>query len=143
MRDNVNLKFIHDLFEQIGMIDIISDPNLPFTLFLPDNGTFMYETKALEEIIETKGSDVIESILKNHIFNGIIVPDLLSSLDVATISSITSASFTILNKDFHGVTRKIIQWYSNGNVIKEAKINTPQGIKTRNAIIYVIDTILY
>lgn len=143
MKDNINLKFIHDLFNEIGMIDVISDPNLSFTLFVPDNGTFMYETKALEDVIETKGPDAIESILKNHVFSGIIAPDVLNCLDVATISSITSASFTILNKDYHGVTKKIIQWYSNGNVVKEAKINTPQGIKTRNAIIYVIDTILY
>lgn len=121
---------------------MFANPNSNFTLIVPDNETFKFEGKSLKALVDVTGVEIFENIMRNHIFEGVIIPDILNTSDNINITAVSSASFTILNKDFYGITMKIIQWYSDG-IIKEAKIKTPQGIKANNGIVYVVDTILY
>jgi len=140
--DNENLSYIKAFCEYAEFMESFSNPNASYTLFLPDNSSIQLEGKFLKSITDAEGVDVIKDLLKNHVFDGVITPDILNQIRTVNITSINSSSFTIIEKNIDGFTKKILQWQID-NVIKEAQIKTPQGIKANNGIIFVIDHMLY
>lgn len=142
IRDNENLSYIKTFCEYAELMEAFSNPNTSYTLFIPDNSSIRLERKYLEEITEVEGIEVIKDLLRNHIFEGVITPDIFNQIRTVNITSINSSSFTITEKNIEGFSKKIIQWKID-NLIKEAQIKTSQGIKASNGIIYIIDYMLY
>lgn len=144
--DNDNLSIINHFLLHLGVFDIINEMPAPFTFFIPDNATFTLESVRLNSLLpsddEKSFTNIMVNIMKNHIFKGIVDPDILCVMENVDITSINTSSFSVTNKSFHNVPLKVIQWYSGGE-LREAKIKTPNGIKANNGIIYIVDGILY
>jgi len=109
------------------------------TLFIPDDQVLKKYNDILSKTIGSN-IELISTIIKNHIFKGVIIPDFLTALDGTALKAVNGAGYDVNIKIIHDIPMVVLHWKS-GESEREAIIRH-EGIKCKNGIIYVIDHLL-
>jgi len=121
-----NFESLVSVLRSANLIDTLSEPKGPFTMFAPTEQAFASLPNGLVTcLLETKSQNILADILKYHIIEGKILSSDLSK----------SANITTLNGYNVAVDA------SDGVKINDSTVSNPD-IEANNGVIHVIDSLL-